>query len=89
MKIEKIEKEVNKKIIDYIEKKIDIEDLNDYVHKIDPSIIFSPLMNSKHWGKLCQTLESIEDYEFYKENGEENVIVERIKDYYDKNLKNK
>jgi uncharacterized protein (UPF0128 family) len=87
MKIEKIEKEINKKIIDYIEKKINIEDLNNYVHKIDPSIIFSSLMNSKRWSKLCQLMEAIEDYDFYKDNGDENITIKSIIDYYNEKLK--
>lgn len=87
MKIEKIEKEINQKIIDYIENRIKIDELINCINKVNPSIIFSSLMNSKRWGRLCQVMESIDDYEFYKENGNENIIIERILDYYNNNLK--
>jgi hypothetical protein len=87
MKNEEIKRIVNEKIVDYCVGIISIDNLVDFVAKIDPKYICKLLKNSKNNNIGC-ILEVIKNYDFYKENGDKNIVVKIIVDYYNKNLIN-
>jgi hypothetical protein len=86
MKIEEIKKEINKKIVWYCTGITDIDYLVDFVAKIDPKYIYKFLENPKYT-ELGQVMDTIQDYDIYKENGNKKIVIDTIKDFYNKKLK--
>ena len=87
MKNQEIKKIVNEKIVDYCIGIVSIDNLVDFIVKIDPKNICDLLKNSKN-NKIGYIIEVISGYNFYKENGDKNIVINRIVDYYKENLIN-
>lgn len=85
MKNEEIKKEINEKIINYCIGIISIDDLVSFVIKLDSKYIYKFLENPKD-AELGQVMDTIQDYDIYKENGNEKIVIDTIKDYYNKKL---
>lgn len=84
MKLEIIEKQINKKIIEYIDDTIDINNLVSFINKFDPKYIYEFLENPPK-ANLGHIMDMIQEYDFYKSNGNEKAIIDEIIKY-SKNL---
>jgi len=76
------------KIIDFEENKISIDDLVDCVVKNEPLLIYK-LLDKKETEKLGHVADLLQEYNFYKNQGEEKVILDEVDWYYLNFLKGK
>ena len=79
------------KIIDFKTNRISINDLENFVCKTDPALIYGKngLLENKNTQNLGLLADIVQDYSFYKKNGDENLVLDHIDDYYSKFLKRK
>lgn len=84
MTVERFKNEFIEKIIDFEKNKILVDDLENFIRQIDPELIYGQngLLNNKETVDLGMLADVVQDYGFYKNNGEANLVVKRINDYY-------
>lgn len=80
MKLEIIEKQINQKMIEYTNGIINIDNLRNFVNKLDPKYIYKFLENPSKV-KLGHVMDMIQEYDFYKINGDEQIIINIITKY--------
>jgi hypothetical protein len=80
MKLEIIEKQINQKVIEYINDTIDINNLVNFVNKFDPKYIYKYLENPKKIN-LGHVMDMIQEYDFYKKNSNEQIVIDEIIKY--------
>lgn len=74
------------KIIDFKERKISIDELVDCVVKDEPLLIYE-LLDKKETEELGHVADLLQEYDFYKNQGDEKIILDEVDRYYSNFLK--